>query len=193
MALIKCPECGKEISDKAPACIHCGFPLEQQSITEKAVNDVDTKLYKLILSNSPGDAKVKTIKLIRDIYGWGLAEAKNFVDTPPRVITTGLTHIDAKRLQQQFIDLGNSVDIEIDENSVSKVDIFSEMQTNEKARQEKYKSTNVEENKPKCPTCQSTNITKISGTKRWLSTGLFGLASSDVGKTMECKNCGYKW
>ena len=27
MALIKCPECGKEISDKAPACIHCGYPL----------------------------------------------------------------------------------------------------------------------------------------------------------------------
>lgn len=29
MALIKCPECGSEISDKAPACIHCGFPLNQ--------------------------------------------------------------------------------------------------------------------------------------------------------------------
>lgn len=29
MALIKCPECGKEVSDKAPACIHCGFPLEE--------------------------------------------------------------------------------------------------------------------------------------------------------------------
>lgn len=28
MALIKCPECGKEISDQAPACIHCGFPLK---------------------------------------------------------------------------------------------------------------------------------------------------------------------
>lgn len=25
--LIRCPECGKEVSDKAPACIHCGFPL----------------------------------------------------------------------------------------------------------------------------------------------------------------------
>ena len=25
--LIKCPECGKDVSDKAPACIHCGFPL----------------------------------------------------------------------------------------------------------------------------------------------------------------------
>lgn len=25
--LIKCPECGREVSDKASACIHCGFPL----------------------------------------------------------------------------------------------------------------------------------------------------------------------
>ena len=27
MALIKCPECGKEISDKAGACPHCGCPI----------------------------------------------------------------------------------------------------------------------------------------------------------------------
>lgn len=27
MALIKCPECGKEVSDKAKACIHCGSPM----------------------------------------------------------------------------------------------------------------------------------------------------------------------
>lgn len=32
MALIKYRECGKEISDKALACIHCGFPL---SLLEK--------------------------------------------------------------------------------------------------------------------------------------------------------------
>lgn len=25
--LIKCPECGKEVSDKATNCIHCGYPL----------------------------------------------------------------------------------------------------------------------------------------------------------------------
>ena len=27
MALIQCPECGKEISNRATACIHCGCPL----------------------------------------------------------------------------------------------------------------------------------------------------------------------
>lgn len=46
---------------------------------------------------------------------------------------------------------------------------------------------------PKCPTCGSTNVQKISGAKRWLTTGLFGLASGDLGKSMWCKNCGYKW
>ena len=28
MALIRCPECGKQISSKAKACPHCGFPLD---------------------------------------------------------------------------------------------------------------------------------------------------------------------
>lgn len=30
MALINCPECGKEISDKAVSCPNCGNPMEQQ-------------------------------------------------------------------------------------------------------------------------------------------------------------------
>lgn len=49
------------------------------------------------------------------------------------------------------------------------------------------------QNIPKCPTCGSTNIERISGIKRFVSTGLFGLASSNIGKTMHCKNCGCKW
>lgn len=32
MALIKCQECGKEISDKAKACPFCGCPLENMTI-----------------------------------------------------------------------------------------------------------------------------------------------------------------
>lgn len=41
-----------------------------------------------------------------------------------------------------------------------------------------------------CPYCQSTDTKKISGTSRWLSTGLFGLASSKVGKQWHCRKCG---
>ena len=31
MALIKCPECNKEISDTAKNCIHCGYVLKEES------------------------------------------------------------------------------------------------------------------------------------------------------------------
>ena len=33
MAMIVCPECGKDISDKAEKCIYCGYPLANTSET----------------------------------------------------------------------------------------------------------------------------------------------------------------
>ena len=43
MALIICPECDKEVSDKAFACIHCGFPLNniQPSKNENIYYNID--------------------------------------------------------------------------------------------------------------------------------------------------------
>ena len=38
MALIDCPECGKQVSDKAEACNGCGFPVAQQA--EAAAKEV---------------------------------------------------------------------------------------------------------------------------------------------------------
>lgn len=38
MALIKCSECGKEISDKSDNCVHCGMPLK--SVTRNVENKI---------------------------------------------------------------------------------------------------------------------------------------------------------
>lgn len=45
----------------------------------------------------------------------------------------------------------------------------------------------------KCPSCGSTNVSKIGFINRAVSTGLFGLASSKIGKTHKCNNCGTTW
>lgn len=52
MALIKCPECGKEISDKSKTCINCGYPISEyvrelhreqdQNETEQAKENQET-------------------------------------------------------------------------------------------------------------------------------------------------------
>lgn len=48
----------------------------------------------------------------------------------------------------------------------------------------------VPDDSPKCPYCQSTNISKIGTLNRMTSVGLFGLASSKIGKTHKCNSCG---
>jgi len=46
---------------------------------------------------------------------------------------------------------------------------------------------------PKCPTCGSTNVEKISIGKKAVGGAMFGVLSSDIRNTMHCKNCGAKW
>lgn len=45
MALMKCPECGKDVSDKANACPHCGCPVPLQHISNTQNEEEDTEEY----------------------------------------------------------------------------------------------------------------------------------------------------
>ena len=63
----------------------------------------------------------------------------------------------------------------------------------EQRMQEYLQQRSQQPNATYCPTCESTNVQKISGMKRWVSVGLFGLASSNVGKSMCYRHYGYKW
>lgn len=47
--------------------------------------------------------------------------------------------------------------------------------------------------KPKCPTCGSPDVQKISIGKKVTGGALFGIFSSNVRKSYECRNCKYKW
>lgn len=44
-----------------------------------------------------------------------------------------------------------------------------------------------------CPYCNSSNVTKISTVNRAVSVGMLGLASSKIGKTHKCNDCGSTW
>ena len=41
MALIRCPECGKEISDRSVQCINCGFPLSEMRRVPRRITEED--------------------------------------------------------------------------------------------------------------------------------------------------------
>lgn len=60
-------------------------------------------------------------------------------------------------------------------------------------RQQVEGQKQAKDNRPKCPTCQSTNIAKIDGLERAGSIAVFGLFSKKINKTFKCKNCGHTW
>ncbi|MCF2554419.1 hypothetical protein [Faecalicatena contorta] len=52
----------------------------------------------------------------------------------------------------------------------------------------------IVKNIPRCPICQSTNLSKITTTKKATKIGLFGiLGTGDISKTWKCNNCGSKF
>ncbi len=44
MSLIKCPECGREVSDKAESCIHCGYPLDKIEENQEIEQEINRKI-----------------------------------------------------------------------------------------------------------------------------------------------------
>lgn len=59
MALIKCPECGKEISNKSDKCIHCGYPLKKANMC--VLNGKETDLSFLL------DESYSILYKVRDV------------------------------------------------------------------------------------------------------------------------------
>lgn len=64
MALIKCPECGKEISDKSRTCIHCGYPFESDNIIKINGTEYSTELFKKLLENTELKNQIEVMQFL---------------------------------------------------------------------------------------------------------------------------------
>lgn len=63
MALIKCPECNREISDKSKVCIHCGYPLDDKN-TNCLINGISYDVSFLLDDTIPVFLRAKQLYLL---------------------------------------------------------------------------------------------------------------------------------
>lgn len=129
MALIKCPECGGNVSDKSPACIHCGYPLHNLI---SATEDYQIELI------SYGTYKLPTLTKIVEHTSKGLPEAQKMIDNIPCIIISGISKEKAEIIYNDFKYAGAQV--QINKGSYSHTVLDSEIRLT-------------------CPKCKSTNIT----------------------------------
>ena len=130
MALIKCPECGKEISDKASQCIHCGYPLSQLPNN----NNVDIQLS----DDQCPCCRVKKQHIIKD-------NIKEVCSVCGYVFN------------QDYV--------------------------------KQHEELLPKQSQIHCPYCNSTNVNRISSTKKAMSIIGFGILSNKIGKQWHCNNC----
>ena len=67
--------------------------------------------FTVILKAYPADKKVGTIKVIREITGLGLKEAKDLVEGSPSTVKEGVSKDEAEKIRKQLADAGAEVEV----------------------------------------------------------------------------------
>lgn len=64
-----------------------------------------------VILKAPGAAKLAVVKLVKDLTGLGLKEAKELVDNAPRPVKEGVAKDEADALRKQLEEAGAEVEV----------------------------------------------------------------------------------
>ena len=59
-----------------------------------------------VILKAAGGAKLAVVKLVKDLTGLGLKEAKELVDSAPKALKEGVTKDEAESLKKQLVEAG---------------------------------------------------------------------------------------
>lgn len=171
MSLIKCFECNSNISEYAEKCPTCGCPIsvikDKKDINNYLIIFNDGETINLIgIEDKISEKELNSPKL------WAILENDYNADIATCSTIDSMFEFNNYEFPSNYQEL------------------YDAMCNHNQTR---IKTTTA--NKPKCPTCGSYSISKITVTKKATKTFLFGFfgAIDVAGKTWKCNNCGSKW
>ena len=103
LATILKDEYGIEPAAAAPVMVAGGGATAADAPEEKTSFDVILK--------AAGSAKLAVVKLVKDLTGLGLKEAKELVDGAPKPLKEGVTKDEAESLKKQLEEAGAEVEV----------------------------------------------------------------------------------
>ena len=93
---------GVKAAAAAPAMMMAG-PSEAAAAAPEATE------FQVVLEESPADKKIAVIKVIREITGLGLKEAKDLVDGAPKVVKEKAPKAEAEDISKKLVAAGAKV------------------------------------------------------------------------------------
>lgn len=223
MALIKCPECEKEISDKANACPNCGCPSDiiEEKIKLQKIEDAKPKMVKACSccggiiwnKNTIGYQEnyclecnerniphsLVELPILCEDFENKLYVKKNESDSEI------YKHIDSivaaeREIYEKYVEKFETLDMSTETWNLNIETLYNNGKgfahdaiTNRVANEVRRENVVSVQYTPKCPACQSPNIKKISNFSKAGSVVLWGFFAQKVKKQWHCNNCGSEW
>jgi large subunit ribosomal protein L7/L12 len=104
-ALVKELEQELGVSAAAPVAVAAAGPA-----AGAAAPAVEKDEFTVMLTGS-GEKKIQVIKVVRELTGLGLKEAKDLVDGAPKAVKEGVTKAEAEEVQKKLVEAGATVEL----------------------------------------------------------------------------------
>ncbi len=104
-----------EVSELVKACeeefgVSAAAPVAAVGAGAAAVEVEEQTEFNVILTGA-GAEKIKVIKVVREITGLGLKEAKDLVDGAPGTVKEGASKAEAEEIKAKLVEVGASVEL----------------------------------------------------------------------------------
>ena len=105
--LVKELESELGVSAAAPVAVAAGGPAAAGGAAAAVPEKED---FTVVLAGA-GDKKIQVIKVVRELTGLGLKEAKDLVDGVPKPVKEGVPKAEAEAIKKKLEDAGGSVEL----------------------------------------------------------------------------------
>jgi large subunit ribosomal protein L7/L12 len=109
MTVLELSELSKSLQDKFG--VTAAVPMAAGGGGGAAAPAVEEKTEFAVVLSSAGDKKIQVIKVVRELTGLGLAEAKALVDGAPKTVKEGVSRDEAEQIKNKLVEAGAAVDI----------------------------------------------------------------------------------
>ena len=114
MTVLQISELTKALEDKWGVKAASGMPMAMMPMggggAAAAPAQEEQTEFDAVLTSS-GDKKIQVIKVVRELTGLGLKEAKDVVDASPKAVKEGVTREEAEKIKTALEEQGAKVEI----------------------------------------------------------------------------------
>ena len=99
----------KALEDKWDVKAAAGGPVMMAAAPAAAAAEEEATDFQVMLEEYPADKKIAVIKIVREVTGLGLKEAKDLVESAPKAIKDSAPKAEAEEIKKKLTDVGAKV------------------------------------------------------------------------------------